>query len=326
MKRNLMSSFLVFIATLFVFSLAGCEVTGDETDTTTEANTTTEEDTTTEEGTTTADDTESTTGDEVIVVEPIEGEVPLDDSLVSALRDYLKNLFTEYDLLASDSFEDKLTSIKQGKLPIHVVLDSSNYYYACAYYMENPEQHPESSCLFYCCVDDYIWVGFENEQQIPDSYQGNEFVVAFQINLTSLCQNILEEENSNITSEHFQIYETEFTDGFNTAPPLSVSDAYVYLASAKQNPLYFCNRHTLHKYSSFSCIQLDGQWYIPMRIATEYADGDLHEVSLASNFGVYYDDLTSIMITGQYSTTAENGNTYHYGLFKLEDIANLMKK
>ena len=42
-------------------------------------------------------------------------------------------------------------------------------------------------------------------------------------------------------------------------------------------------------------------------------------------FGDFYDDLKEIMITDLYSMTTEDGNVYHYGLFELEEFANLIK-
>ena len=148
MKRNLMSLFLVFIATLFVFSLAGCETAGDETDTTT-----------------TTDDTVSTTGG--AVVEPIEGAVSLDDDMVDSLKEYLRELpaLQESDPI-SKTWEDKINEIKAGKQALLVEFDPDSYYYMCAYYSGDYT----SEAVFYSNRSEYTWVKFDCAENIQEYY------------------------------------------------------------------------------------------------------------------------------------------------------------
>jgi hypothetical protein len=237
---------------------------------------------------------------------------------------YLQQLNSSYDM-PTYGFGDKIDFIVEDNFsPLHIKFDSTNYYFACAYYHADHESEcPEEA--FYCCADNYTWVRFENETDILESYNGVELFVALQVNTAIVCQDILVDEPSNTTMEHYQLfYRVKFENGKNVTPAIPFDKDYIFLSYSDKTNLYCCEDYYFFEYIALPCVELEGKCYLIQHLYTIHPDGTRDETNLYVRFGDFYDDLKEIMITDLYSITWESGSVNHYGLFELETFANYL--
>ncbi len=249
----------------------------------------------------------------VDLVEPFE-------SLKQTLIKYLQQIYAEYNLIAP-SFEKQINKIKNGAKALRVTFDPNNYYYVCAYFNDSCEYEKH----LYCCVEKYEWIKFDKETEIKEVYGGKEFIVAFQINKTVVCENILRPEKTDNIVEHYQLYKPEFSEGINIASAIDFDTSFVHIEISNKKTLYLSVEFYEHKLTSFRARIIEGECYYYSQLYFMSADGVKSECDLTRDFGEYYDELMDVMIEDQYSEQMENGTTVHYGLFLLGDIVNLIK-
>lgn len=250
-------------------------------------------------------------------------ETGLSKYLLLELSDYLENFLTSVDP-AGWSFAMKLNLIKQyGWQTLHVKFDANDYYYACAYY--NPaHEHPESSGL-YCCVHDYIWVKFENSEQITETYQELVFVAAFQINKALFCHDIGSEGGLSEKMEHYQQYTPVFLDGVNVADPIVFEKSYIYTNDSALETVYFTEAKEPYSWMGFDCVDFEGKFYVPLALYTMTSDGTRKDNAILDwELDTYYDSVMSAMLTDRYSISDTRGNTVHYGLLSVEDVERFL--
>ena len=242
--------------------------------------------------------------------------INLSDNLINKLIIYLKNKFVEYEI-GPTSFEIKIDRIKNGEDLMYVEYDNNNYYYACAYL--NPAHDFEY--IDYCCCDKYIWVGYENENDIQKYYKGNELIVAFQINKASQKIDLLTNNNVDNNVEYYQIYKPLFTNNnYNVSSKIEFNKEFITITDF-DNDLYFSN-NIKESLEYFDIIKLNDKIYFMVFINKIIENEIISENNLNYEFGKYYNELMNIMIN--VSISPENG--YNYGLFEIEDIVNLIKK
>ncbi len=254
-----------------------------------------------------------------------DGTVELTDGLIDALNEVLEYYMSEY-FLSLSTLETKIDRIKETQQAVLTKINPSDYYYAVAYY--NPEH--ENSEFAYCCRENYTWVGFEKETNIKEIYDGKQFVVAFQINRSSLCEKLLDEFEQKITSvEYYQMYTPEFKNGLNKAKSISCDDCFIFIESNKEGVAY-SGINPFHKYwhqaLRLNCVEIDGEIYMSHATHSVKSDGKTSDVDLVKEFGDYYDTLMELMITDEYSETHEDNSVTHYGLFEIDDVLNLIKE
>lgn len=299
---------LLLLCTLLSCDKADAKKDDATTDNTTESNTPNE--------TTTPDNSQN---DQPIT----EGELDKSSDLIVALVDYLKE-FWEVSDMPGKTLADKIDDIKNGSQPLHVAFDSENYYYVCGYYNALHEYEYGE----WCCPEEYTWVKYDAESEIQKSYDGMNFVVAFQLNKALTVTDILSNESKTPDVEHFQIYTPTFNNQTNTAKPAVFKDDFVLLNSEDKNTVYYSTRTYFHELSSIKSVSIAGQYYI-----LQFLEGvlpgeefDLQEFlggeSTTYEFGDYYDAIMSVMDTEKYRVTKENGKISYYGLISFEDFAN----
>ena len=304
MKKQFGKLFVIFGVILCIFALVGCDlVLGNNPDP--EKNPA-EESNSGEE----SSDSEETLAD---VFEP-------DEELVEELVEYLQQLSWDYEI-GETSLSIKIDAIKKGSQPLQLKFDPDKYYYVCAYYLpECPEEE-----FLYCHADEYTWVGFSNEKNIKEYYNGVKLWAAFQINKTSLCIDLLPGDRKAPQIENFQMYFPVFENGVNTTSRLEYKDTFIYLTSSDSDVVYMCSNHILHDFASIPYVELDGKYYITKHLHT----GDpspAYKNNLKWEFGKYYDILMEIMITDKYTEVDKSGNTMYYGLFEINEFVEKVLK
>ncbi len=300
MKKKFLSLLLLFVL-LSNILLVGCDTTKPPKDSTTESKETTNPQ-----------------------ISETYKAIPLADNLIVKLTAYLEKIHMNYEL-ADASFSMKLNQIAEhGSIPLHVAFDPANYYFACAYYNDSHEQDLREKINF-CCASEYTWVGFENESDITEAYMGAPLVVIFQINKAAFCQNILQDSDFAPTMEHFQIY-ILYPEIEQTPLPLTVNDTFIYLTRETKDVIYCSKEYVTHEHLTFPIVDLNGEQYISEPLFRSHPDGRKYERDIKWAFGAYYDELMAVMITDKYSVLNQDGFTTYYGLFKLEDIVNIILK
>ena len=248
--------------------------------------------------------------------------------LLEALNTYLEEFRTEYDM-PPKSMEYQIGKIEYGAQPIFVEVDPSRFYFVCGYY--NPDhKYEDQETNRYCCSNKYTWVQYEKASDIADNYNGQDIMVAFQINLTSTVINLLPEKSQIKNAEHFQIFETKFVDGKNTNEAITFSDQFIYINSKynkDRDVIYHSVFAYHHEWSAFLCVKLDGKSYIKVYSHTSYIDGVVEgNYRLKDDLGEYFDELSEIMIKDKYSETNDSGYTSHYVLFDIDEFVDTVLK
>ncbi len=300
MKHRMIALFILLSVFLTLFVFAGCE----EPDQPTAA-------------------VPSTGSDNVPDKEPEVNTIPVSEQLIEEIKQYLFGINAEI-LIDSLALSTYLNIVKGGEqVGTCVSFDPTAYYYVCGYY-DAGEEYIED--VLYCCRENYTWIGIEHAGDIPADYNGQEFIVAFQVNKAQSCNNLLLEQDAGMTMECCQLYHPEFTDGVNVAAPLQQDYAFLCLTDPGEKTIYYFMDKRYHRYNTFPCVAVDGEQYVSIHTYTTYTDGHRSDADLKEEFGEYYDALMGVMITDRYSVTADNGNVRFYGLFEITDIADILRK
>ena len=332
MKKKFGKLFIIFGALICIFALVGCDFIfvdnpNPEKNPAEESSSETvesSENLTEESGGKTTESTdptdESSSEEESTEEEILEESFVPDEELVEKLIDYLQQLCVAYDI-GETSLSIKTDEIKKGAQPLQVKFDPDKYYYVCAYH--SPEC-PEEDFL-YCHAEEYTWVGFSNEKNIAEYYNGVKLWAAFQINKTSLCIDLLPGDRNVPKVEHFKMYFPVFENGVNTTTRLEYKDTFIYLNSSDSDVVYMCSNHILHDFVSIPYIELDGKCYITQYLYTG-EPSPTYKTKLKWEFGEYYDALTEIMITDKYSKIDNVGRKIYYGLFEINAFVDKVLK
>ncbi len=260
----------------------------------------------------------------------------LSDGLIESFKKNIISLLYFNDkMYFNDMYEDWVTfdfsshinNLKNQKELRLVKISSSDYYYAVAYYNSERDLHEVHNDF-----DNFTWVGYKNASDITEYYNEQKMVVAVQVNRSSYYESVVTEgELDDISVEQYQRYNPEFKNGKNTAAPILYESAYFFTPTAltsQTDGVCYCFTHgaSMGGDSRYKIVDIDGELYMSHVTHSIGADGKTSDVDLNNEFGDYYDELMEIMITDKYSEPRENGSTVYYGLFKIEDIVNLVNQ
>ena len=213
-----------------------------------------------------------------------------DSELVNYISNYILESLRPTSCHIPDSDCGKLILIKYNNYASLVDFRNSKRYFVCAYHQSNHMHKPEN----YCNYKGYTWVMYENASDITDSFMGNEFFCAFQINVTSTFEEITSSGKNATSFEYCQPYEPAFINGKNILKPVRFDQSFVYLGSYDEGKVCYLGE----KYEEdnlMRCSYSDGQYYVKIEESTLYRDGRFLEKQLSSEFGKYYDALISVM-------------------------------
>ena len=239
------------------------------------------------------------------------------DELIATLIEHLE--FLTYDVgFFSASLGFNIGRIKGGTQPLLVEFDSSPCYYVCGYYIG---AHEDENFDF-CCAADYLWLRYEKAKDIREKYLGRTCIVTFQMSLASAVTDIRSESAAVSAFEHFAQVEPAFKGGYNTESFTDFSPVFIYLNSSDNDKVYYTT--TYRSNSILYCVKLENKIFIRTPIYLLRSNGERYNYDLKQEFGNYYDALMNIMVTGRYSTSSGK-DTICYGLFSLEDFADILK-
>ena len=319
MKREIGKLFIIFGALICIFALVGCDlILGNNPDT--EENSAEESSSETfKSGEETSEELSEETKENIVfkgTIQNNESDVVLE--LIEYLRYYKVGVFPH---ILPYTFEDKFDEIKSGTQPLLVDFDhTSSYYFICGYCLNK-------ETTIYRDAGEYTWIRYENENEIQEYYNGEQIVIAFQINAAIFIDDILPSDKEVPKVEHFQVYECQFVDGFNVSAPVEFYETFIYLNSSTKSTVYYCT----DKYNSYRydvpCIYYKDQYCLTIYMGYKYSDGSPeHRENHESVYGKYSKPILESLIETEGVAYIGNGRVYFYGLLPIEDFANKILK
>ena len=308
---------ILLMGVLFLFAITGCLQDNNNEQTTPQKNI---ENTTPHEiSDQTTTPNESGNNNKPVISQ---NELDKNSNLIVTLTDYLQQHGGTVHPVPIP-FASKINDIKQGAQPLHIVFNSENYYYVCAY-------HNSPKDLYHPYAEEYVWLKYENEVEIQEYYNEQRCQITFQINRAFSVTDILSSETVVPTVEYFQVYTPTFENGVNTKKSATFDKILVYPNKNNGNILLL-NYNDTNEYTSISCIMLDDQWYIPFRLDTLKAGEAFNAQEMLSgeymifDFGEYYEEIVSVIDTEKYRVDAGDDRIAYYGVISFEDFVKIVE-
>jgi hypothetical protein len=257
-----------------------------------------------------------------------DGTLKIDKKLTDALTEYLKASTMSDDFAGATMCQLIDRTILGEKTPLLINLSESNTYYVCAYFASS-HKFIEEEYAIYCCRSEYTWIGFEKAEDILESYNGIDFFVAFQINLSDSCINMLSGENAGVM-EHFIRFTPEFVGGKNTLGFISFDTSFLFFSNEMVERIFYCSDTYKHEYLHLDLIEIEGEQYISeyQPLYTVDESGKRYDRDLGVYYGRHYDSLLDILIRDKYQKVVESktGVTLeYYGVFKIRDFIKIFQ-
>ena len=298
-RRLLKKTIGVLLILLMLFSLFGCQWLMPE------------------DGTPDTNEPESSLGEN----EPQEpgdknSKPELEEGLIKALSDYLREYYGPNCDLAVRSLEQKINFCRNGYNPL-LVEGGEECYYVAVYSNQEPQPTDENRKF-----EEDTWVRFNTSEEISESWNDEAFLAAFQINPARSCKNLKTGE-TDIKMEHFFHIRPEFKDGFAIPIKKTNQILFIQLTTSDEKQLYCTRSSTIQGLYRISCTKLDGETYIYYQIGYQLGNGKYVEHDLEAEFGEYYDEIMKVMIIKEY--TSESGVIRKSGFIPIEGFSKIIK-
>ena len=249
--------------------------------------------------------------------------VNVSEELVAALSDYLNHINAEHDLVYSNT-ERKIDHVKHEiAQPLLVTFDSINTYYVAVYFLgehHNDPSYPLESGG-YCCIDHYVWVRFDNAEEITRTYNSRNLLAAFVILETESVTNILSKDAKPQKFVLFNMFDRFlFMEDEIEVPDIS-SEPFIYLNyDIEADTVYYDASEYSNYIITLPCVKIDEKYYIIFRFITISGD------NITADFGKYYDELMAVVNPEIYKITDRYGNILECYLIEVEDFVEILKE
>jgi len=263
---------------------------------------------------------------------PTYNTIEVSDEVIQMCTDTLyEEAFASTSDPAAPYFFEKINLVALGYYnATQVSIDPNKFYFLCGYY-EDPYLPMEH--YFPVNISKYTWLAFDSPYEIPQYYNGKEFVIAVQINRPSRSMDFLSGEDSDITVEHCQKYFPNFSNGYNINDALICEESYIYLSHSgqKEKKTFYYTAYTKFiETRIIPIVAVEEKTYLmtslgSQRKAEEPPDFQIAQYTLGEYYGYEYSDyLMKVMVSDKYEVPKKNGYISLCGLFELEDIKKLM--
>ena len=240
----------------------------------------------------------------------------LEEGLIKALSDYLRECYGPECDLAVRSLEQKINYCRNGYNPL-LVEGGEECYYVAVY--SNQEPYPTDENRKF---EENTWVRFNTSEEISESWNDEAFLAAFQINPARSCKNLKTGE-TDIKMDHFFHIHPEFKDGFAIPIKKTNQILFIQLTTSDEKQLYCTRSSTIQGLYRISCTKLDGETYIYYQIGYQLGNGKYVEHDLEEEFGEYYDEIMKVMIFKEYTSGAEV--IKKDGYISINDFSNIIQ-
>ena len=246
--------------------------------------------------------------------------VNVSEELVAALTKHLDDIYVCYDMTVTRT-ESKIDEINRGRQPLLDTFDTATTYYVGVYFYGEhhlPDYPYESGD--YCCSDYYVWVRFDNAEEIGRTYNGRNLLAAFVISETESVTNIFSGEVAPKKFVLFNMfYRFLFMEDEIEVPEISGAP-FIYLnRNANADTIYYYQKSYDRRHVTLPCTKIDEKYYIEFRLITWNAE------DITKDFGKYYDALSAVIEPGIYKSTDEYGNILDCYLIEVENFAEVIK-
>lgn len=245
-----------------------------------------------------------------------------DAELVSEMKAVLPKMLWFINPGLPYSLHQHIDMIAEGYRISHVVIDSSDCYFVCAYYQGN---RIDEGAYGHPNINQYTWVGFRNASDVKECYNDLNLISVFMVNNASVYTDLLTGESVNYSAAHFMVIPPEFKNGILKIPSKKVDYDVLYLSEADLTELYLTSSIiTPFYYRSIPCVKIGGIDYLVLSLGYERTDGTGYDTDLENEFGDYYDRLMSAMITVEYTMSEFEGTVQKCGLISIDDFASII--
>ena len=237
-------------------------------------------------------------------------ELVAEDALVIALVEYLNELEVDHDMPAITT-ADKMDAIRDGQQALHVAFDPSKPYFVCAYSADGQQS------------SEYTWLKYANVDDITKEYEDLQMALAFQVNPSLFVKDIMTENATVPTMEHFQPYEPQFNEGVNTNAADTVDETFIYLNSSEENAVYYSTTAYDHEWVTVPCRYLDNEYYFVREAHKKFPDGFILDLD-DKDLGSYEYSISTITNLHEGITNADETITY-LGLVTVDWFADVIE-
>ena len=255
-------------------------------------------------------------------------ELEKDNELVKVLEEFLRNALTNYDRMPK-TLEEKMDDIKNGDSAYIVDYRESSVYYVCAY-SESDHEEPYGP---YCCIDGYVWVKYDNIEDVREIYKDKKIAASFQMNIAPLVRDIISGEEGTVNIENFTQFYPKFENGALVNEEDTFEDIYVYIENIREiresdsNDIYHSRFLYYNHICTIPCEIFDDKYYVTHHLYRISPDGESNMDEEYENlknyyFGKYYDVLISVIDTETYRITYKSGAVEVYGIVEIGDFVN----
>ena len=225
---------------------------------------------------------------------------------------------------------NKIDSLTSTSTLYHIQFDGNLYYYACGYSDDNYDYdvHPEN----------LEWYGYNDEKDIKKVYKDMDLKVVFKIDVTNNVFDVIKDENVNIKVEHINKIPLNFNENNNFIyEVVKYKNEFLYISQESVH-IYFVYNDFFFNNKTLNFFRFEDDIYLYFLKKTErvidynYDDVYFYENDYSDDFGVYFEDLMSI-ITKEYVVEEEkfyNNNTQHryytytYDLISIDNFKKLL--
>ena len=240
----------------------------------------------------------------------------LEEGLIKALSDYLRECYGPECDLAVRSLEEKINYCRNGYNPL-LVEGGEECYYVAVYSNQEPSPTDENRKF-----EEHTWVRFNTSEEISESWNDEAFLAAFQINPARSCKNLKTGE-TDIKMEHFFHIRPEFKDGFAIPIKKTNQILFIQLTTSDEKQLYCTSSSAIQWLYQINCAELDGETYIYYQIGYRLGNGKYVEHDLEAEFGEYYDEIMKVMTFKEYTSGAEV--IKKDGYISINDFSNIIQ-
>ena len=247
--------------------------------------------------------------------------------MIKAIVDYFYHHRIEYDM-PSSGLKTKLSYIdRHNSRLFKITFAPFEYYFLCGYdNQETPISGFDRDTIAKKCH----WFIFESEDQIPEYYNGEKCVFAFQFNKADSVIDLLYDDTTPAV-EHFLEYTPQFKDGFNVASPLAFGKTIYYVDIPGMNDSFDYSAEKVSYYSTASVfnpwltlitMEIDGADCV--RISRwRNSDGEIY--SLESMLGEYYDVVVQEARLDEFQLSLTDNNTFIITLITMDNFVKAAK-
>ena len=238
-------------------------------------------------------------------------ELKSEDALVIALVEYLNELEVDHDMPAITT-ADKMDAIRDGQQALHVAFDPAKPYFVCAYSADGQQS------------GEYTWLKYANVGDITKEYEDLQMALAFQINPSLFVKDIMTEDATVPTMEHFQPYEPQFNEGVNTKAADTFDETFIYLNSSEENAVYYSTTAYDHEWVTVPCRYLDGEYYYVRKSQKRFTDGFILDYD-DKELGDYYTGMQLVTDSYHYETIEHDDGTSYIDMVKVDWFADVIE-